>query len=186
MKGGMTTVDIFIEIDIALTELIQIISSFEDEEINTVPSFLPARQVKGSWTAGQLARHLIISGSNFVELLNGPAIETHRKPDELVEGIRTRFLDFTIKMSSPDFVVPENINFKKVYLLNSLEKIKKEIKKAIVNLDLSKTCTAFEIPVLGFLTRLEAIYFVIYHSQRHIHQLKNLYKNLCEYNVKEN
>lgn len=167
----MTTVDIFIEIDITFTELIQIISSFEDEEINTVP-------FTGSWTAGQLARHLILSGTAFVELLNGPVKETERKPDEMVEGIRKSFLDFNTKFNSPDFVVPENINFKKDYLINSLEKIKEEIKKAILNLDLSKTCTAFETPVIGFLTRLEAIYFVIYHTQRHIHQLKNIYQKL--------
>jgi hypothetical protein len=58
--------------------------------------------------------------------------------------------------------------------MNSLEEIKATIDHAIQTLELSRTCLAFEIPVYGFLTRTEAIYFVIYHTQRHIQQLKNI------------
>lgn len=62
-------------------------------------------------------------------------------------------------MNSPDFVRPENTSYKKEVLLRSLEDIKASIDQAIQTLDLTKTCLTFELPVYGFLTRLEAIYF---------------------------
>lgn len=159
--------DIITEIDETFKGLLRLLSSFNQEQINAIP-------FKGSWTAGQLARHLIKSGFGFVKLLNGPVGETERIPDEMVEEIRASFLNFGIKMTSPDFIVPEDTAYEKDDLLNSLESIKAAIVLAILTLDLTKTCSAFELPVIGYLTRLECIYFVIYHTQRHIHQLRNI------------
>jgi DinB family protein len=77
-------------------------------------------------------------------------------------------------MKSPEFIVPEAMDYKKDYLLQSLDKIEEELLVAIKQLDLTQTCTSFELPVYGSLTRLEALSFVLYHTQRHIRQLKNI------------
>ena len=77
-------------------------------------------------------------------------------------------------MESPDFVMPPKNSYKKEKLLRSLEDIRNSIRNAILTLDLTKTCISFEIPGSGFLTRIEAIVFVIYHTKRHIEQLKNI------------
>jgi hypothetical protein len=163
------------EIDLALTELIQILSSFNEEKINLVP-------FEGSWTAGQLAQHMIMSNSGFAELMNGPGKETERKPDDLIEDIRSSFLNFSIKFESPDFVRPAKKDYNKHELLRSLNNIKGQLNQAIDTSDLTKTCIAFEVPVLGYLTRLEAAHFVLYHTQRHIHQLKNIFRKLVANN----
>lgn len=68
--------------------------------------------------------------------------------------------------------------YEKAYLLGALQDIKAGLDHAVTTLDLTKTCLAFELPVFGYLTRLEAIYFVIYHTQRHLHQLKNIYQQV--------
>ena len=159
------------KLDNTLTELIQLFSSIEQEQVNIIP-------FEGSWTAAQLAQHTIMSNSGFAEMINGPVKETQRKPDELVEKIKSDFLDFTIKMKSPDFVKPPMAYYKKEDLLNSLKNIKENIHHAIETTDLTKTCVTFELPGLGFLTRLEAAHFVLYHTQRHIHQLKNIFRKL--------
>ncbi len=52
----MNTNKIHKEIDETFAELQRLISSFDQEQINIVP-------FEGSWTAGQLAQHVIISGS---------------------------------------------------------------------------------------------------------------------------
>lgn len=165
--------DLIAQIDETFEELLRLLSSFDRERINSFP-------FEGSWTAGQLARHLIKTGSRFVELLNGPVKETGRKPDKMVGNIRKSFLNFDIKMTSPDFVVPEDTAYDKVDLLSSLEGIKAAIIQAILTLDLTETCAAFELPILGYLTRLECIYFVIYHNQRHVRQLRNIYRMVIE------
>jgi DinB superfamily len=154
-----------------MAELLQLISSLNNEQLNMIP-------FEGSWTAGQLATHVLMSCSGFVQMLNGPVKETNRAPDEGIEKIKSSFLDFSTKMKSPAFVVPPDTASDKEDLLHSLKDQWSGIDQAIETLELEKTCLAFELPGLGFLTRLEAIYFVNYHTQRHIHQLKNICKKL--------
>lgn len=156
-----------IEFDNVTQKLMRLISPLDEEQLNAIP-------FEGSWTAGQVAEHLIKSNGGFAKLLFGPVKETERATDELVEPIKKSFLDFTIKMDSPASVLPTKSRYKKEDLLNSFEDIKTTIGRAIQTLDLSQTCIDFEIPETGFLTRTEAVWFVIYHTQRHIHQLENI------------
>jgi hypothetical protein len=148
-------------------ELHQLLSSFTAEQFNRSP-------FENSWTVGQVAKHLAMSSAGFLEILSGPVRETERAPDEWVSIFKRDFLNFNIKMTSPEFVRPENKSYEKEGLIKCLDGTLASIQEAIYSLDLTKTCLAFELPVSGFITRLEAIYFVIYHSKRHIHQLKNI------------
>jgi hypothetical protein len=155
------------EINETLAEFKKLTSTFTEEQLNKVP-------FEGSWTAGQLSQHMIMANGGLAQMLNGPTRETRREHDEMVGKIKSDFLNFNIKMQSPDFIRPELASYKKKDLLVSLEDIRTEIGEAVSTLDLTKSCTSFEFPVYGFLTRLEAVYFVIYHTQRHIHQMKNI------------
>ncbi len=155
------------------TELVQLIQKFDAEHFNEQP-------FEGSWTAGQLVSHLEMSGIGFTQALHGPAKETDRNPAELVEKFKTLFLDFTTKMNSPGFIVPEEKNYDIESLSSSIKNIHETIVNGINQLDLSKTSTTFSLPMLGELTRLEMIYFVLYHTQRHIHQLKNIQEALVK------
>lgn len=148
-----------------------VFSEFKTEQINIVP-------FQGSWTAGQLAEHIILSNAGFNEVINGPVGETNRPADQQVERIRTDLLNFNNKMDSPPFIYPAKTDYFKNEQLDKLGQIEDGILKSIDNLDLTKTCKSFELPVLGYLTRLEAVYFVIYHTQRHTQQLKNIYNEL--------
>lgn len=155
------------ELENSLDEFQQLISSFDEKQINERP-------YEGSWTAGQVAQHIIMANSGFGEVLNGPVKNTERAPDEQVGKIKRDFLDFTLKMNAPDFIIPHDKEYRRSSLLEALESMKVNVSKAVSDLDLTQTCLAFELPVYGHLTRLEAIYFVIYHTQRHAHQLKKI------------
>lgn len=152
---------------VTLAQLEETVDSFNEDDLNRVP-------FQGSWTAGQVARHLIISNSGFLQMLHGPVKDTLRDPNQFVENIKADFLNFNIKMKNPDFTEPENIHYKKEKLLTDMGRISEGLNQAANALDLAQTCTSFELPVYGFLTRAEAIAFVLYHTQRHIHQLKNI------------
>ncbi len=160
------------EIDRVFEEFIQIITSLSNEQLHTSP-------FESSWTAGQLSQHVIKYSSGLAEILNGPVKETNRKFDDKVKMIKSDFLNFNIKMKSPKFLVPENMKYDKETILNQLEKNKKEIISVAPNLDLTQTCLAFEIPVYGKLTRFEMLYFILFHTQRHVHQLKNIHDVLA-------
>jgi len=169
--GKIIDKDTELELNASLKEFQELFSSLNEKYLNTVP-------VEGGWTAGQLARHVIKANSGFLKQLNGPVKETKRKHDEMAENIKISFLDFNAKMKSPDFVVPEIIDYEKEDLLHSLEEINSGLIQSVKSLDMTETCMAFELPVLGNVTRFEAVYFVTYHTQRHTHQLRNIIKSL--------
>lgn len=158
------------EMEETMTGWTEVLSSFNQEQLNRVP-------FEGSWTAGQIAKHLIMANFGFLEVLNGTEGETDRPADQKVARIKSDFLDFTTKMQSPDFILPKAIDYDKEILVSNIEELRGKLTEVILSSDLTKTCLAFEMPVYGYFTRWEAIYFVIYHSQRHLNQLKNIAKN---------
>lgn len=142
-------------------------SAMSGNSINQVP-------FKDSWTAAQLIQHIILSGSGFQQMMYDKTGDSKPEPEGLKEKIKNDFLDFTTKMKSPDFVVPSQKEYKKDELLKTLSDLRLSFTQAVNTLDLAKTCISFALPVYGFLSRAEAAYFVLYHTQRHLHQLKNI------------
>jgi hypothetical protein len=159
------------EIDKTINDFIQLLASVDEKKLNIVP-------FKDSWTAGQLAQHVLLSVSGFTELVYGPVKETERAPDLGIETIRRIFLDFTIKLKSPDFILPPVMDYRKAEQMAILEQKKILLIQASETMDLTKTCTGFELPKMGLLTRLEALYFIMCHTQRHTHQLRNICQQL--------
>jgi hypothetical protein len=167
MKGLAIT---FREIDEVLLELINLISSFTDEEINTVP-------FEGSWTPGEVAQHIIITLGGYMEQLEGPVTDTGRAFDEKVPLLKDMFLNFDVKYESPVSALPEIKHYDKREILHKLEALKHHINHYDRATDMTLSCVAFEFPGgLGSLTRTENLHFLLYHTKRHLHQLKNIHK----------
>ena len=160
--------DIFYEIEKTTGELIEIISPLSQEELNEIP-------FQGSWTAAQVGGHLLKS-YGVVEILNGPLAKTKRRPGEKIEKIKAVFLNFGTKFKSSEMILPSNDVIDKEILLNFLHKRIAQIREVIQTKDLSETCESIAVPGFGVLTRLEWIHLILYHTQRHIHQLKNILK----------
>ncbi len=152
------------------TELTQLLSSLTQEQLNAVP-------FEHSWTAAQLGEHLRKS-YGVAELLYGPVKATERDPAEKVKRIKDALLNFDNKMISPYFIVPEIKEYDKNTLINSLKESVNKITTAAQTLNPEEICTAFALPGLGEMTRIEWLYFIIYHTQRHVHQLKNISQKL--------
>jgi hypothetical protein len=164
--------DILNELQNTTTELIQLLSTFNQEQLNTIP-------FEGSWAAAQLGEHLHKS-YGVAELLYGPVKSTERDPAEKVKSIKKALLNFDTKMISPDFILPEIKEYDKNTLIKSLKESVNKITTAAQTLNPEETCTAFALPGLGELTRMEWLYFIIYHTQRHVHQLKNIAEQVLD------
>lgn len=158
------------QIDSTKAELLELLSSFPQEQFNRVP-------FSGSWTAGQVAEHLRKACSP--EILFGKTTLTERDPAAMVEPLKKLFLDFTIKMKSPDFIYPEEKHYDKQELHQALETAWTDIRRAADTLDLSETCIEFELPGSGPMTRFELISFMVIHTQRHLHQLRNIREKMA-------
>lgn len=148
------------------SELLEILSSLDQEHLNRIPSH-------GGWTAAQIGEHLLKSYA-VVKTLNGTTKPTQRPADKKIKSIKNLFLDFNVKMESPEFIVPSPDPIDKETLLTSLEKRVKQILEVIDTKDLTVTCEDYAIPEYGEFTRLEWVYFCLYHTQRHVHQLNQL------------
>ncbi len=159
--------------DTAFTELITMLGSVDQDQFNTVP-------FEGSWTAAQLGEHILKSAIDTPKLLNGATIPTERAADERVAWIEEIFLNYNTKMQAPDFIVPEVREYDKSEMIATLGSIRTNIIESARTLDLSETCTAFELPNSGKFTRFEWIAFVAIHTTRHNHQLTNIIAKLEE------
>ena len=155
------------DLDQTIGEFSKLLSSIPSAQFNTIP-------FEGSWTTAQLAEHIILSLHGFGYLLNGPVTETQRDAGAYVEKIRSIFMNLDIKLTAPDMVKPSITKGIKEELIADIAKQKASLTKAIETLDLTETCTAFALPQMGHITRLEAVHFVIAHTARHIHQLTKI------------
>jgi hypothetical protein len=151
--------------------LLHLLSPLSEAKLNAVP-------YEGSWTAAQLGDHLYKS-YGIATVLNGKTEPTTRPVEEKVEGIKGVFLNFDIRMQSPEFIVPDNGPFDKTILLGGLTKRIHSIKEYIKNTnDLSVTYVDFELPRMGTLTGMEWIQFMTMHTIRHVRQLKRIVEAL--------
>jgi len=150
--------------------LLHALSLFNQDNFNIVP-------FEGSWTAGQVAEHVYKSLNGVPQLLNGGNKPTERDPAENVPGLRKMFLDFSIKMKSPDFILPGNEPKDLAELTRQLDETLTAIIDVAQKVDLMLTLTEFQFPGGGETTRLELVNFMSVHTQRHTWQLYNMHKH---------
>lgn len=158
--------EFFVSFEDTGSEFLQMTSSFTEDEINAIP-------YEDGWTAAQVAEHVTRSNEFIQKGLSEDGKITGRDPDERAGELKKMFLNFDVKMASPDMILPTRFFYEKEAVVDNL-------KKSIMKLrQLSKTVNlteAIDDPIFGNITKLELLYFVMYHTQRHAHQLKNIFK----------
>jgi hypothetical protein len=147
-------------------QLLKLTSTFEQDGLNRVP-------FSDSWTAAQVIVHVTKSNYSIAQALTLPAKEAHRKPDDRVDELKNIFLDFTTKLKSPDFILPLPGLYNKTTVIADLENSIHRLKEASTQHNLSE---AISHSAFGNITKLELLHFVVYHTKRHIHQLKNIFE----------
>lgn len=162
--------DFFDELGTTFDELVQLVSSGSEKRLNEIP-------FEGSWSAAQVAEHLLKS-YRIVDLLKTPQIKTQRSTDEKVELLKSVFLNFNQKAKSAAEILPSDELINKEDLLNSLKKRTDEIKKVIQTENFSEICESIAVPVFGTMSKLEWLHLIMYHTQRHINQIKNIFQHL--------
>lgn len=164
MTSKTNSKDLYQLVNDTTSAFFNLASSFNEGELNAKPS-------NGGWTAGQVIEHVTLSNINITKELLKDGKICGRAPDAGVDNIRSIFLNFEKKLKSPAFIVPTRNTHTKEKLISNLKESIDELEKAGHAGDL------FEIihhAIFGEVTRLETLYFVVYHTQRHIHQLSNI------------
>jgi hypothetical protein len=115
-----------------------------------------------------------MSASGFAELISGNVEPTERDPTAGISTIKDIFMNFDTKLKSPDFILPAKKEYNKQDMINELTRIKARFDDTVPGMDLSQTCLGMKLPAMGYLTRIEALHFTLYHTARHVHQLKKI------------
>ncbi len=151
-------------IDEAISQLQNLMFSISADQINTVP-------YKDSWTAGQLFRHVIKSINGMAEALKTESKPVERETGEKIGELKKVFLDFSTKMKSPEFIAPEEGPYVKQNVREELNKSFEQFKENATNINLNDIVEGLP---LGAITKLEILHFVLYHTQRHLHQMNKI------------
>lgn len=156
--------ELYAEIEDAYSDFEHTLALFSDQQLNTVP-------FEGSWTGGQVVDHIIKATADIPD---GHTKQVDRAYNGLIGPELEVFSDDTIRMKSPDFMVPEGGPFTVSRLLDDLRRIKTRHLESVGRQDLHALCLDFELPHTGFLTRYEWLKFFACHVQRHLRQLKRM------------
>ncbi len=147
-----------------LNELKTLTASMPEEQLNAVP-------FAKSWTAAQVVTHVTKSVRAMAQAMEMPGKPAARDATARVKELKDMFLNFSVKYVSPEFIVPEDKQYTKTAVATGLENCSQQLLKN------AATATAGEmisLPGFGEITKIELLYFVLYHTQRHVHQLKNI------------
>lgn len=151
-----------------ISELTDLMSAVNEDKVNTIP-------YDGSWTAPQLLRHVTKSINGMTKSMHMDAKPAERNPGERIEELKKIFLDFSKKLTQPDFIVPEERIYEKQSSVEELNHSFNRFKESTDNANLDDLIEGLP---LGPITKLEIIHFVLYHTQRHLHQMKKICKAL--------
>jgi uncharacterized damage-inducible protein DinB len=145
-------------------EFIRRVEGFTEETINASPSD------KG-WSAAQVAEHVTKSNLSIAKALRLNGSPADRDPAERIGELQEVFLDFKTKLQSPSFILPSDNRHKREAVVEALKDSVEKLHELARYTDLS---AMIDHPAFGDITKLEIIHFVIYHTQRHCHQLQNI------------
>ena len=160
----INTGKLFACLDETSSKLITSVDAVDVHTFNSVP-------FANSWTAAQVMVHVIKSNLTIAKALKLEGKIIEREPDERVDELKELFLDFTIKFQSPEFILPPESWYNKEQLENDFLQSMDQLEEEALQMNLSE---AISHEAFGEITKLELLYFVLFHTQRHIHQLQDI------------
>ncbi len=151
-------------IDEAIAQLIGLMLPLDETQVNAVP-------YEDSWTPGQLFSHVTKSINGMAGAMLKESAPSERDPGEKILGLKNAFLDFSTKMKSPDFIIPDDGPYQKQACIDALKKSFELLKGNTCNANLNDLLQGLPI---GEVTKLELLHFLLYHTQRHLNQMKKI------------
>jgi hypothetical protein len=148
----------------AISQLADLMLSVDENKINTVP-------YEGSWTAPQLLTHVTGSINGMANAMCMDAKPAERDPGARIEELKKIFLDVSNKFKSPEFIVPEEGIYERQPTIDKLNKSFEQLKSNANSANLNDLIEGLP---LGPITKLEIIHFTLFHTERHLQQMKKI------------
>ena len=156
--------ELFAALEEIWEEMLDLAKSTATKDMNRVP-------FTDSWTVAQLITHVTKSNRAIGQGMQMPGKLAERNPESGISKLKKMFLDFDTKYQSPDFILPEDTVYEKEAVIRELEKSIDTIRNSEAKQHLTEIIS---LPVFGEISKVELFHFVLYHTQRHIHQLQKI------------
>lgn len=147
--------------------LLQVLLEFPSDQFTRKPS-------DNAWSAAELAEHLLLIERSVTKALAGKALPTERPYDQKLELLKPAMADRERKFVVPELAKPIAVSHNRQEMIAEIKQQRQEQTALIPSLEMSETCMDFKHPMMGALTRYEWVYFNIYHTERHLHQLREI------------
>lgn len=155
------------EINNTVDNVLEILHSTNDNDLDKKP-------FEDSWSIGETIEHIIICGSGIPDRKT----EASSRPmDEKIQVLKDIFLNMNLKAKAGPSLSPRESQHDKTNLINKVNNIRKVLTDTVNQKELDLLCLDMEFPQVGFLTRYEWVNFILFHTQRHTIQARNI-KNL--------
>ncbi|MEO7046718.1 MAG: DinB family protein, partial [Ferruginibacter sp.] len=138
----------------AITQLTKLMSSVDEDKINTIP-------YEGSWSALQLLMHVAKSIDAMSNALQIDGKPTERDPGERIEELKKVFLNFSNKLQSPEFIIPEAGIYERQPTIDKLNDAFALLRENVETANLNQLVEGLPF---GPVTKLEIIYFTLFHT----------------------
>lgn len=146
--------------------------------LDAIPSELHNQQPAEGWSIQQILDHLCRTEAFTLNLLKATGQPTSdRLPDEWVRKLERALLRRDRQYPAPKVTLPSGDNPLK-FSSEQFGNNRREMHAVIDQMDLSETCTLSAHPLIGHMTRIEWLYFTVYHGYRHAEQMQLLAEQL--------
>lgn len=162
---------ILTDLENSTKKLLQSLSQFSPENFNEKPSAT-------DWSAAEVAGHLLKVELTANKALRAEAEAPTRPFDEKVAFLKQK-MDDEAKRVAPERVQPSSEPADQAELIEQLKAQREALKQAVETYDLTEACVGLPHPAAGVMTRIEWVYFVIYHTERHLRQLERLQEKVA-------
>ncbi|RYE24312.1 MAG: DinB family protein [Sphingobacteriales bacterium] len=174
----ISTLQLRNDLDANTALLDQKLYSFTEEQYNTP-------RADGGWSAGQIVAHLLKLEQRVLEVINGETHAADKHYDEQVSVIESVYGNYDRKLEAGEPIKPDAgvTVWDKNNQLLKLTDLRNNIKQVLETKPANEVCVSYRHEMFGELTRYEWGYLVIYHCERHMHQIDGLDKQLNVWDI---
>jgi DinB superfamily len=155
-------------IELVSDTLVQLLQSVSERNFNQKPS-------PDKWSIAQVADHIRLSNNSVAKALALKGKPLDRNPGQRISELKSVFLDFQTKLQAPDFIVPSKDIYDPNLLLKDLQASIQLIRERMYEDNLDELINH---PAFGDISKFEILHFVLYHTQRHLRQIKEIVATL--------
>jgi hypothetical protein len=130
---------------------------------------------ENEWNMLEIAEHILLTEKLVMSLLSQETTTRVEQPELFgTEKLKRFLVDFRHKkVKAPDSIVPKGILADPQQFVTELSQLRAQLVYDIQTGKLAITHATYKHPMLGEMTVTDWLYFIVHHSERHFHQMKD-------------